>query len=51
MLYVEVHLTKLSFFKRLKYAIMYIMGSYGHYSAYEETLLTAEGIEELKKIL
>lgn len=50
-LYIEVHLTKLSFFKRLQYAFWYVLGRQSKFGAFEETLLDATTRKALSAFL
>jgi hypothetical protein len=49
-IYVETHLTKLSFFKRLSYGIKYIFGYRSKYGAFSEIVLHPDDVEKMSKI-
>ncbi len=49
--YMEIHLNKLPFFKRLKYAIKYIFGYKCKYGAFDEVILKPEDAYKVKDIL
>lgn len=48
--YVETHLTKLRFWKRVSYAVSYIFGKQSKYGAFEETVLYKKEVEELRDL-
>ena len=43
---IEVHLTKLSFIKRLKYAFKYLFGYQCKYGAFEETIVEKQRLKD-----
>lgn len=49
--YVEIHLNKKPFWKRLKYAIMYIFGHQCKYGAFDEIILSPDDAERLQKVV
>lgn len=49
--YAEIHLNKLPFWKRLRYAIRYVFGYQCQYGAFDEFLFSEEHIEPLEEIL
>ena len=49
--YVEIHLNKSSFWRRLKYAIKYIFGYQCKYGAFDEIILNPEDAERLQKVV
>ena len=51
MCYVEIHLCKLPFWKRLWHGIKYICGYRCKYGEFEEVILTSEHVEELERVV
>lgn len=49
--YVDVHLVKRSFFKRLKYAIKYLFGYQSKYGAWDEIVLNSQHITSLQDVV
>ena len=49
--FVDIHLTKQSFIKRLIYGIKYIFGYQCKYGAFEEVILDKTHINSLKEII
>jgi hypothetical protein len=48
---IELHLTKLSFLKRLQYAFWYLLGGQSKFGAFEETLLDTKAQSALSAFL
>jgi hypothetical protein len=46
-LYLQVHLNKLSFWKRLKYGIKYILGYQSKYGAFGEMYINQEDVDRM----
>lgn len=46
-----IHLTRLSFWKRLKYGLRYIFGKQSGYGAFEEVIFTRDHLPKLKLIV
>ena len=49
--YVECHLRKDSWYKRILYAILYVFGKQSRYGAFEETVINVADQQKLKEIL
>lgn len=49
--YLTIHLTKKSFFKRLKYGLKYIFGYQSRYGAFDEIILNPDDADKLQKIV
>ena len=49
--YVEVHLAKVPFLKRLAYAIKYLFGHQSRYGAFAEFIMNANHVEPLTKVI
>jgi len=49
--YTMIHLTKLSFWRRVKYGLRYIFGYQCKYGAFEETMLSIGHIPALQKVM
>lgn len=49
--YVYVHLNKLSFWGRVKYAISYIMGRQSRYGAFDEFIFNPDDTKKLQKLV
>jgi len=49
--YAYFHLSNLSFFRRIKYAIKYIFGYKCKYGAFEEFMFGEQHVESLKNII
>lgn len=50
-LYISVHLNKLSFLKRLKYSILYLLGYKCKYGAFQEICLKKEDAIKLTNLI
>ena len=50
MCYVHVHLTKLPFWKRIKYAFRYIFGYQCRYGAFDEFILNPDDAPKIQKL-
>jgi hypothetical protein len=48
--YIHIHLSKKSFWKRVKYAINYIFGRQCRYGAFEEMILNPDDAPKFEKI-
>jgi hypothetical protein len=49
--YVQIHLSKLSFFKRLIYAIKYIFGYKCRYGCFEEFIISRDNVDKLEDLV
>lgn len=49
--YVSIHLSKVSFWKRLVYGVKYIFGRQCGYGAFQEAVLTDRNIGQLEQII
>ena len=49
--YVEIHLAKLPFLKRLWYGVKYIFGYQSRYGAFDEVIITKEHLPKLKRVV
>lgn len=50
MVFVQVHLNKLPFFKRLKYAFKYLFGYKSKYGAFSEFIIHPADAEKFEKV-
>lgn len=50
-LYVNIHLTKPSFWRRMKIGLKYIFGYQCKYGAFEEVILSKEHLPDLKELI
>jgi len=46
-----IHLSSMSFWKRLWYAFRYVCGKKSRYGCFEETILTEKQVKELRKMI
>ena len=51
MVYFHIHLNKLKFWERVKYAIKYIFGHQSRYGAFEEFIINPEDAEKLQNVV
>lgn len=49
--YAHVHLNKLPFWRRVKYAISYIMGQQSRYGAFDEFIFNPDDVGKLQKLV
>lgn len=49
--YIQIHLSKLSFFKRLIYGIRYIFGYKSRYGCFEEFIISNDNIEKIEELV
>jgi hypothetical protein len=50
MCYAHIHLNKLSFWKRIKYGIMYIFGYQCNYGAFQEFIFDSKDVSKLQEL-
>lgn len=48
--YLSIHLSKLPFFERFKYAIKYLFGYQSRYGAFDRILLNPDDADKIKRI-
>lgn len=49
--YLYIHLNKLPFFSRIKYAFKYILGYQCKYGAFDEIILAKDSVENFEKLV
>ena len=50
-IYVQIHLNKRSFFQRLKYGLLYILGRKCNYGAFDEFIFNSDDANKLQNIV